>query len=148
MNSMNSANARCLPFFSRGISSLSPFSFLFVFSILEVLVFFLVFAILNAAFSLFLLWVLMFSPFVLLFFTFPCFLHLVCAFGADFLYSFSFFSGVNCLCGLVVRTLHSGVEEARVRSPVGAFPFHFLFPSFGTVGSCLSLLFVFHCGLL
>ena len=36
-----------------------------------------------------------------------------------------FVSGIICLDGLVVRTLQSGMEEARVRFPVGAFLFSF-----------------------
>ena len=42
-------------------------------------------------------------------------------FGPVLVNFFSSFLGISCLCGLVVRTLHSGMEETRVRFPVGAF---------------------------
>ena len=47
-----------------------------------------------------------------------------------------FHSGISCLYGLVVRALHSGMEEARVRFPAGAFFVSLVF-SFFLGGSCL-----------
>ena len=146
---MNSANARC--FFSREDFFFSLSSFLFFFGFVKFGGVFpdVSFPECSFSFSLLFYFVLSFRSFLIWFSCFPLFVR---AFGADFLFSFSALSGVNCLCGLVVRTLHSGTEEARVLFPAGAFSFHFLSPSFRDVVFLPFYIFLFclcfHCGFL
>ena len=55
----------------------------------------------------------------------------ICHCSSFFVVYFPFFSWAKCLCGLVVRMLHSGVEETRAQSPAEVFPlFVFRFSSF------------------
>ena len=69
----------------------------------------------------------------------------ICHRSSFFVVYFSFFSWAKCLCGLVVRMLHSGTEEARVRFLAGGFLCILLFHPLELWFSVISYLLLFAC---